>query len=74
MANVIRIHIYLFDPMLPTYEQSDKQRLAISGTTEHQYLQPYLHNMKKYEFGQPIHNLKKDLQNKIPPTLYFTPI
>jgi len=50
--------------MVLTSEQIDKQRVEISGTTGHQYLQPYLYNKKKYEFGQPIHNINKTFRTK----------
>jgi len=42
----------------------DKKHAQIREPARHQCLQSYLHNMKKNEFGQPIHNMNNTCKTK----------
>jgi hypothetical protein len=54
-----------------TSEELDKQYVQTPEPTTHEHLQSYLHNRKKNEFAQPIHNISKTCKTKTPQTLCF---
>ena len=45
-------------------QKFDKQHAQIRETARHRYLQSYLRNMKKNEFGQATHNMNKTCNTK----------